>query len=129
MKNVAIFWDITPCSPYVKQCFEVTYHAHLHGMHELNGAIPEDGNIHNHRCENLRSYIWLIFFPFRNCLKEEDDLRPLLFNFVLQCATPSTYTTKLEFHLMEAKLITFSMTFTLARAYFLSQTWFKYLLG
>jgi hypothetical protein len=27
--NVAIFWDIAPCSPYVNRCFGGTYHLRL----------------------------------------------------------------------------------------------------
>jgi hypothetical protein len=29
--DVAIFWDIAPCSPYVNRRFGRTYHLHLHG--------------------------------------------------------------------------------------------------
>jgi hypothetical protein len=29
--NVAIFWDIAPCSRYVNRCFGGTYHLHLQG--------------------------------------------------------------------------------------------------
>jgi hypothetical protein len=29
--NVAIFWDIAPCSPYVNQRFGGTYHLYLQG--------------------------------------------------------------------------------------------------
>jgi hypothetical protein len=29
--NVALFWDIAPCSPYVNRLFRGTYHLHLHG--------------------------------------------------------------------------------------------------
>jgi hypothetical protein len=27
--DVAIFWDIAPCGPYVNLCFRGTYHLHL----------------------------------------------------------------------------------------------------
>jgi hypothetical protein len=41
-----IFWDITPCTPLkVNRRFGATY-------------TPEDGTLHNHRCENLKSYIF-----------------------------------------------------------------------
>jgi hypothetical protein len=29
--NVAIFWDIEPCSPYVDRRFGGTYHLHFQG--------------------------------------------------------------------------------------------------
>jgi hypothetical protein len=29
--NVATFWDIPPCSPYVNRRFRGTYHLHLQG--------------------------------------------------------------------------------------------------
>jgi hypothetical protein len=29
--NVATFWDIAPCSPYVNRCFGGKYHLHLQG--------------------------------------------------------------------------------------------------
>jgi hypothetical protein len=29
--NVAIFWDIAPCTPYVNRRFGGTYHLHLQG--------------------------------------------------------------------------------------------------
>jgi hypothetical protein len=34
-KNVAIFWDISQCSPYLKQRFEGTYNLDLQGSHLL----------------------------------------------------------------------------------------------
>jgi hypothetical protein len=34
-----IFWDITPCSPL-----------------NVKLTLPEDGTLHNHRCENIKSY-------------------------------------------------------------------------
>jgi hypothetical protein len=74
--NVAIFWDIAPCNPYVNRRFVETYHLHVQGwisaeqeisMQQVERHllvhirttwryIPDDGNIHNYRCENLRSY-------------------------------------------------------------------------
>jgi hypothetical protein len=61
--NVAIFWDIAPCSPYVKRCFGGTYHFLLQGrksakqetsvqpeesVHILTTRrfIPEDGIVY-----------------------------------------------------------------------------------
>jgi hypothetical protein len=29
--NVAIFWNILPCSPYMTLCFRGLYHVHLQG--------------------------------------------------------------------------------------------------
>jgi hypothetical protein len=81
--------DIMPCSPLkVNRRFEGTYCLHLHllsrwylaqfiqpwrwrryippkrrltfsGLHGVN--IPEDSTIHNHRCENLKSYLHNFF--------------------------------------------------------------------
>jgi hypothetical protein len=43
MENI-IFWDMTPCSPL---------------------SFPEDDTLHNHRCENLKSYnITLVFICY-----------------------------------------------------------------
>jgi hypothetical protein len=64
-----IFWDITLCSPLrVNRCFGRTYCLHLQAR-KINWArnqidsqrstlryIPEDGTLHNHRCENLKFY-------------------------------------------------------------------------
>jgi hypothetical protein len=33
--NVAIFWDLAPCSPYVNRRFGGTYHLHLQGRKSL----------------------------------------------------------------------------------------------
>jgi hypothetical protein len=49
--NVAIFWDIAPCSPYLNQRFEGTYQLHLEGKKSLPARCfiarlisdPEDG--------------------------------------------------------------------------------------
>jgi hypothetical protein len=41
-----IFWDMTPCSPLSQR----TVRRH----------IPEDVTLHNHRCENVKSYIRFI---------------------------------------------------------------------
>jgi hypothetical protein len=92
MVNVAIFWDIVHCSPYVNWCFRGTYHLRLLGRESAEEEtslqqvarqnfprnasswttrrhIPENGNIHNYRCDNLKSYVlemvfrYLISFP------------------------------------------------------------------
>jgi hypothetical protein len=50
--------------------------------------IPEDGILHSHRCENLKSYKGTHLsgnFPIQNGLKQE-DLAPLLFNFASEYA-------------------------------------------
>jgi hypothetical protein len=41
MKKSIIFWDMTPCTATQ----QTTRH-----------HIPEDDTLHNHRCENLKSY-------------------------------------------------------------------------
>jgi hypothetical protein len=51
-----IFWGTTPCSPLkVNRRFEGTYRLHFLGY------IPDDGILHNHRCENLKSYIVFLY--------------------------------------------------------------------
>jgi hypothetical protein len=87
LMKIAIFWDIAPCSPYMSRHFGGTYQNSAElclatwsrwffarmifdlkmeaiGSSEMSvhirttrRYIPEDGNFHNYRCENLRSYI------------------------------------------------------------------------
>jgi hypothetical protein len=77
-----IFWDMTPCSPLsITRRFGGSYRLHLQGRGLLNYSsilkmeaicssktsgttqrttrrhIPEDDTLHNHRCENLKSYV------------------------------------------------------------------------
>jgi hypothetical protein len=54
--NVTIFWDIAPCSPYMKRLSSETS-VHIRTTRHY---IPDDGNIHNYRCENLKSYDFLM---------------------------------------------------------------------
>jgi hypothetical protein len=50
-----IFWDITPCSPLsVNRCSSETL---VDTQRTTWRYIPEDGTLHNHRCEHLKSYI------------------------------------------------------------------------
>jgi hypothetical protein len=69
MANIAIFSDIVPCGPYISGGFGETYHIHLQGRKSVEKEtsmlagvrsarlnIPEDVNLHNYRCENLKSY-------------------------------------------------------------------------
>jgi hypothetical protein len=52
--NVAIFWDIAPCSPYVMEAIcssKILIHIQITWQYS-----QEDGNIHNYRFENLKSY-------------------------------------------------------------------------
>jgi hypothetical protein len=64
-----IFWDITPCNPLkVNRRFGGTCRLHLQGRRisqarnqsesrwQARSYIPEDRTLHNHRCENLKSY-------------------------------------------------------------------------
>jgi hypothetical protein len=52
-QSVAILWDIAPCSLYVNQRSSETS-VHIRTTRCYN---PEDVNIHNCHCENLKSYI------------------------------------------------------------------------
>jgi hypothetical protein len=74
-----IFWDMTLCSPLsFNRRFEGTYRLHLQGRRNKSSTlkmkaicssetsvetqcttrrhIPEDDTLHNHHCENLKSY-------------------------------------------------------------------------
>jgi hypothetical protein len=60
MKSI-IFWDVTPCS--LLSCnrrFGKTYRLHLQGRIQQE---PDD-TLHNHRCENLKSYNREMFLTF-----------------------------------------------------------------
>jgi hypothetical protein len=52
VKN-AVFWDVAPCRSYVNRCFGGTSVDTTFTRHH----IPEDGILHSHRRENLKSYI------------------------------------------------------------------------
>jgi hypothetical protein len=94
MLKSTIFWDITPCSQLrVIRRFRGTYCLHLQGrkisrarnQHEsrrryvppkcwltLNGLLglisqKEDDTLHNHHCENLKSYIWYVVLKELSC--------------------------------------------------------------
>jgi hypothetical protein len=57
-KNVAISWDMVPCSPYVNGRFGGTYHLHLQ-VRKLAGKETRVLKVvawPNYRCENLKSY-------------------------------------------------------------------------
>jgi hypothetical protein len=77
--HVFIFWDIELCSPYVNQRFGGTCHLHPQGwkaaeketgcsrwpdIHTTQNCIPEDGNMHNNYCENLKSYTAFCLFVY-----------------------------------------------------------------
>jgi hypothetical protein len=53
MKSVN-FWDITPCSPLSTDASEETS---VDTQRTARRYIPEADTLHNHRCENLKSYI------------------------------------------------------------------------
>jgi hypothetical protein len=67
LKN-AVFWDVTPCrSCEFNRRFGGTYRLHLQGrkIRERGTSVsmwlqppptPEDGILHSHRRENLKSY-------------------------------------------------------------------------
>jgi hypothetical protein len=80
--NVAIYWDLAQCSPYVNWCFEGRYNLHpkswksskqeasmqqvarqvIHSSEALvpistvGCCIPDDGSIHKYRFENPKFY-------------------------------------------------------------------------
>jgi hypothetical protein len=87
MKN-AVFWDVTTCRYCVNRCFGGTYRPHFQGreirergtnvsrwlqtvnrrssetsLHTRSARrhIPEDGILHSHRRENLKSYMEIMF--------------------------------------------------------------------
>jgi hypothetical protein len=60
--------------------------------------IQEDGILHNHRPENLKSYISLIVFPVQNGLEERNASSPSLVNLALDCAIK-----KVQQNLVEVK--------------------------
>jgi hypothetical protein len=98
LMKVAIFWDTAPCNPYMSRRFGGTYHFQFQGpksacstwlglsadrgmrpsetsvhIRTTRRYIPEDGNIHNYRCENLKSYINRLMFVacmYRVIIKE-----------------------------------------------------------
>jgi hypothetical protein len=39
--NVAIFWDIAPCGPYVKRIFGGTYQLHLQGRKSAEQRVSD----------------------------------------------------------------------------------------
>jgi hypothetical protein len=50
----SVFWDITLCNPLkVNGRFGGKLHLNLQGRRH----IPEDRTLHNHLCENLKSYM------------------------------------------------------------------------
>jgi hypothetical protein len=63
MKN-AVFWDVVPWRSCMNRRFGGTYSLHLQGRKIRERAtsvsrwlkIAEDGILHSHRCENLKSY-------------------------------------------------------------------------
>jgi hypothetical protein len=54
MKRI-IFWDMTPCSPL--SCMRRSSETSGKTKLTTRRHIPEDNTLHNHRCENLKSYI------------------------------------------------------------------------
>jgi hypothetical protein len=63
IKN-AVFWDVAPCRSCVSWRFGGTFRLHLQGrkIRERGSTwchIPEDGILHSHCLENLKSYILL----------------------------------------------------------------------
>jgi hypothetical protein len=53
MKSI-IFWDMTPCSPL--SCIRSSSETSGATLRTTRRRIPEDDTLHNHRCENLKSY-------------------------------------------------------------------------
>jgi hypothetical protein len=58
-----IFWDITPCSPLstdvsstLKMEAICSSETSVDTQRTTRRYIPEEDTLHNHRCENLKSY-------------------------------------------------------------------------
>jgi hypothetical protein len=58
--NITIFWDIAPCSPYMNRLFSETSVY----VRTTRHYSPDDGNLRNYRCENLKSYDFLMSSVF-----------------------------------------------------------------
>jgi hypothetical protein len=59
MEKSSIFWDIMPCSPLkVNQRFRGTYSSKTSANSQWTTQcyIPEGRTLHNHGCENIKSY-------------------------------------------------------------------------
>jgi hypothetical protein len=60
MKN-SVFWDVVPYSSCVNRRFGGTYRFHLQGGH-----IPENGILHSHHHEKLKSYKIYMIIHIKN---------------------------------------------------------------
>jgi hypothetical protein len=63
------FWDITPCSPLsVNRRFGGTFRLHIQGRRNKFSKKPASKQVachlHNHRCENLKSYTVYFFLEY-----------------------------------------------------------------
>jgi hypothetical protein len=72
MLNVAIFWDLVPCNAerwflggliFDPEEGGDTFLRNIGLRMTTRRYIPEDGNIHNYRCENLKSWSFLSRIP------------------------------------------------------------------
>jgi hypothetical protein len=85
--STSVFWDITPCSPLkVNGRFGGTCRLLFQGERISRArnqcesrwqACPEDRNLHNHRCENLKTYTGSMRLP-------DGDLNPHSPEYVAQ---------------------------------------------
>jgi hypothetical protein len=55
--NVAIFWDIAPCSPYVNRRFGETYHLHIQGRKTAAKGTSEQQMASQKATQTSRRYI------------------------------------------------------------------------
>jgi hypothetical protein len=78
--NVDISWGISQCSLCVSRRFGGAYNLHLQSKDSAEQEtsvqhvptrryVPEDGNIHNYRRENLKSYNSVIVINLKYLLK------------------------------------------------------------
>jgi hypothetical protein len=79
-KESIIFWDMTPCSPLVAEPTSLTLkmeairtsETSVETQQTTRRHIPENDTLHNHRCENLKSYTILKGFSVFQERKECD---------------------------------------------------------
>jgi hypothetical protein len=117
MKSV-VFWDMTPCSPLCSLLVGLLDFSSTLKMEALCSSetsvatqqttrhhIPEDYTLHNHHCENLKSYIVFLYgeATHRQVRRFEKlrikKTRPLCtLSFLLRCRGQSTIPHFLQFH-------------------------------
>jgi hypothetical protein len=99
LKN-AVFWDVAPCTSCMNWRLGGTFRLHLQGrkireretsvsrwwtsvhIGSRRHHIPENGILHSHRLENLKSYK-LVWFLLRPCATQSKSARFRCFFFLL----------------------------------------------